>query len=211
MIALAILLSLGTWQLQRLAWKRDLLARIASAKASAPVALSAATQAGGGDLEWTRISVECGPARQPSFIRRSLSEGQIVWRAMTACGVGQDWLWIDRGIVKVATGELTAPAYDIPPPRRVTGVVRSLSDLTTGAPSPAIPGEGLGARYAIAVDAEQPQPAGVTPAPTPAQISNNHLGYAITWYGLAAALAGVYAAHLISARRRRAAPPPSPS
>ena len=34
------------------------------------------------------------------------------------------------------------------------------------------------------------------PSPVPAEISNRHLEYALTWFGLAAALAGVYAARL---------------
>jgi surfeit locus 1 family protein len=36
--------------------------------------------------------------------------------------------------------------------------------------------------------------------PIPADLPNNHLQYAITWFGLAAALAGVYVATLF--RRR---------
>jgi surfeit locus 1 family protein len=32
------------------------------------------------------------------------------------------------------------------------------------------------------------------PAPLPTRIPNNHLGYALTWFGLAAALLGVYGA-----------------
>jgi surfeit locus 1 family protein len=51
---------------------------------------------------------------------------------------------------------------------------------------------------------EQPAPAppGPTPAPVPADIPNRHLEYALTWFGLAAALVGVYVAMLL--RRRRA-------
>jgi surfeit locus 1 family protein len=39
------------------------------------------------------------------------------------------------------------------------------------------------------------------PAPVPPDIPNRHLEYALTWFGLAAALIGVYAAMLL--RRRR--------
>ncbi|HET6972007.1 MAG TPA: SURF1 family cytochrome oxidase biogenesis protein, partial [Phenylobacterium sp.] len=45
-----------------------------------------------------------------------------------------------------------------------------------------------------------PELPALVPAPIPADIPNNHLQYAITWYGLAAALLGVYAALLF--RRR---------
>jgi surfeit locus 1 family protein len=39
-------------------------------------------------------------------------------------------------------------------------------------------------------------------APLPSDIPNNHLQYAITWFGLALALAGVYAASLWRKRPR---------
>ena len=38
-------------------------------------------------------------------------------------------------------------------------------------------------------------------AQTLIDIPNNHLGYALTWYGLAAALAGVFVAYASSRRR----------
>ena len=41
----------------------------------------------------------------------------------------------------------------------------------------------------------------LAPAPVPADIPNRHLEYALTWYGLAAALAGVYAAMLLKRRK----------
>ena len=50
---------------------------------------------------------------------------------------------------------------------------------------------------------ERPAPSGGDPVPSaaPKTLSNNHLGYALTWYGLAAALAGVYIAFLRRKRR----------
>ena len=41
----------------------------------------------------------------------------------------------------------------------------------------------------------------LVPAPLPAEITNRHLEYALTWFGLAAALAGVYAALLFKRLR----------
>ena len=43
----------------------------------------------------------------------------------------------------------------------------------------------------------------LSPVPVPADIPNNHFTYALTWFGLAAGLAGVYLAMLF---RRRAVP-----
>ena len=53
----------------------------------------------------------------------------------------------------------------------------------------------------MAETATNPDWKGLIPAPIPADIPNRHLEYALTWYGLAAALLGVYAAMLF---RRRA-------
>ena len=59
LIALAILISLGTWQVERLHWKEGLLADIASRRTSAPVELSAieAMHAGGTDIEYRPVTV----------------------------------------------------------------------------------------------------------------------------------------------------------
>ena len=45
------------------------------------------------------------------------------------------------------------------------------------------------------IDQEAPVPAGGLPRPGPlaVQLRNDHLGYALTWFGLAAALAAVFA------------------
>jgi surfeit locus 1 family protein len=53
----------------------------------------------------------------------------------------------------------------------------------------------------LMVETPAPAGAGPIPAPIPADIPNRHLEYALTWFGLAAALIGVYAAMLL--RRRR--------
>src|SRR5439155_17110525 len=46
-----------------------------------------------------------------------------------------------------------------------------------------------------------PELAALAPAPLPAEIPNRHLEYALTWFGLAAALVGVYAAMLFKRRK----------
>lgn len=58
LIALAILISLGTWQLQRLHWKQGLLADIAARQLAAPVPLAdiEAMAAAGGDIEYRKVT-----------------------------------------------------------------------------------------------------------------------------------------------------------
>ena len=50
--------------------------------------------------------------------------------------------------------------------------------------------------FLLAETSSNPDWAALKPAPLPAEIPNNHLQYVLTWFGLAAALAGVYAAAL---------------
>ena len=50
--------------------------------------------------------------------------------------------------------------------------------------------------FLMAETATNPEWKALIPAPLPADIPNRHLEYALTWFGLAAALVGVYAAML---------------
>jgi cytochrome oxidase assembly protein ShyY1 len=56
------------------------------------------------------------------------------------------------------------------------------------------------------IDQESPVPPGGLPLPAKLEVHlpDNHLQYAITWFGLALALAGVYVAWLVGQFRRRA-------
>ncbi len=62
-----------------------------------------------------------------------------------------------------------------------------------------------GAVAPFLVDMEAPQPPGGLPRPgrLVVKLPDNHLQYAITWFGLAGGLAGVYLAWLIARRRAR--------
>jgi surfeit locus 1 family protein len=55
--------------------------------------------------------------------------------------------------------------------------------------------------FLMAETATNPEFPALLPSPLPAEISNRHLEYALTWFGLAASLAGVYVAVLW--RRRK--------
>jgi surfeit locus 1 family protein len=64
--------------------------------------------------------------------------------------------------------------------------------------------KGLGAVAPFFVEMEAPVPPGGLPRPGQIVVNlpDNHLQYAITWYGLAAALAGVFVAFAFGSRRR---------
>ena len=64
------------------------------------------------------------------------------------------------------------------------------------------------ARTLYALTSSNPEWLALKPSDPPAAFSNNHLGYAITWFGLALALLGVYVALL---RRKPGGPEKSSS
>ena len=55
--------------------------------------------------------------------------------------------------------------------------------------------------FLMAETSTNPDWKALVPAPIPADIPNRHLEYALTWYGLAGALLGVYAAMLLGRRK----------
>jgi len=209
-VAFIILCILGGWQLQRLAWKQDLLARIETLKTApaVPVGPVLAAAAQGKDVTWTRVEVECGPARPGRNAGLPLvygvRGGDIVWRASAVCELGDgpnDTLLVDLGVIDALTGQPAPKPQTFAAPARVTGVLIAFKQLG-GDERQHIIETAMGERpalYVLMAETVTPAVTGVSPAPLPAEITNRHLEYALTWFGLAVTLLVIYAAML---RRR---------
>jgi surfeit locus 1 family protein len=198
---LAILLALGTWQARRLAWKTEILARIEAAEArpAAPLGPAPALFA---RVEATGRFDHAREALVGLEVRGTTLGARLVTPLLRA---GADPLLVDRGWVPIERSEpVDHPEAEV----RVTGWVRPAEPAgvfsAAGDPAgrrfysfdPAAIGAALGlpgvAPFLLVAIGESrglPDPARAVPRP-----SNNHLGYAITWYGLAAALVGVFLA-----------------
>lgn len=230
LIALAVLVGLGAWQLQRLAWKERLLARIAALEGAParPLADVLARARNGEDVSYTRVSVICAPlpGPPPMAFRYALRDGQVGWRLLTPCplrGGPNDAILLDRGLVTRMGGLMAPVPARFPDPGAVVGVLREPGRRSWLSP-PAPPGTdglivvqsldgavvahllgGLSSRspapYILAVESESPAPPGLLPAALPRDIPNNHLVYAVTWFGLAGVLAWVYGAMLLGRMR----------
>lgn len=222
-IALVILLVLGTWQLQRLHWKEGLLARIAALQAAPaqPLGPVLARIAQGGDADFTRVKVSCpGIATAPFVELYSVRDGDPGSRLISACRLADGGRYrtvlVDRGFV-IDTATERPPVSDVgAAPLEVVGVLRVPEHGNSFTP-PNTPARWYtrdAASMAAALKAPDPAPLflmaetptnpewkALTPAPIPAEIANRHLEYALTWYGLAAALLGVYAAMLFKGRK----------
>ncbi len=220
LVCLAILIGLGVWQLQRLKWKEGVLARVAALQ-SAPARPLGEILKGGGDFDFVRVSLDCPDLERRPLLRLfGVRDGIAGYRLITACPIaaaGYSSILVDRGFTSFdqAVAAMQPGRAVLPGP--VTGVLRKGDK-----PTFVTPGNRLGENlwYSRDVQAmarqlhapapapiylmiERPAPAagGPVPAPIPPDIPNRHLEYALTWFGLAAALIGVYAAMLL--RRRR--------
>jgi surfeit locus 1 family protein len=221
-IAFLILIALGTWQVQRLHWKEGVLARIAALQAAPAQPLSTVLdrRASGAEVDFTRVSATCpGLSAAPFLELYAIKDGQAGSRLISACpaaGSRYGSILVDRGFVPdtVSARPPANPADQTPV--ALTGVLRKpdkpnwfspkntpkrwfTRDITAMAaalhvtnPAPV---------FLFAEASTNPQFKGLIPAPLPADIPNNHLQYALTWYGLAAALLGVYAAMLLKRRK----------
>lgn len=202
-VAFAILCGLGAWQIQRLHWKEGVLARIEALKTAPalPLVQVLTAKARPEDLAWTRVSVDCGDvAGAPLPLVYGVRDGDVVWRAQAPCAVlagPYNLILVDRGVVPALTGQVAPSPRAFEPPRRVVGVLTPISQLggDRGKALAAFAGR-KPAPLVLMAETETPPPAGITPTPLPAEISNRHLEYALTWFGLAVTLLFIYAAML---------------
>ncbi|HEY8382985.1 MAG TPA: SURF1 family protein [Microvirga sp.] len=218
LMALAVLLGLGTWQLQRRDWKENLIAQIETRSKAEPGAIlppdSWATWEAERD-EFRRVRLTGTFLHEHETPVHGLSPGQ---RGMPVQGFylitplrieGGAVVMVNRGFVPTEGRDpATRPGSQPAGPATVTGLVRAPESRTwftpedsprenrwfTRDPQAIAAAKGLEAAP-FYVAAEAPLvPGGPRNAAAPTSIPNNHLQYAITWYGIALTLIGVFAA-----------------
>jgi len=196
-VVFAVCVSLGVWQLRRADWKVRELARIEALKhaPATPLAPLFARMLKGEDLIFTRVVTNCepGPAT-PAGFRLVSDNGEWIARTLSPCHLPDrpyEGIVVDRGFLDVSRGSPNPPAANLPMPRQVVGVLY---------PRVEPPALGLThpAPYVLVAERETPPAAGVTPTPYPDAGDNlQYVGaYWLTWFGLAGAVACVYAAML---------------
>jgi len=218
-IGLAILIGLGLWQVKRLAWKEALLVRIAALQTAPPRPLTPLLDqmAAGADLDFARVVVDCPGLGSAPFVQLySVREAGAGVRLISACKVASGHygaILVDRGFLP--DGAAARPAVDpaAQAPVRMIGVLRRPEPANFVTPKNDLAGDHWYSRDAAAMAralkaptpapmflmaevSSNPELRALNPAPLPADIPNRHLEYAVTWFGLAAALACVYAASL---------------
>lgn len=226
--AFAVLIGLGTWQVKRLHWKEALIATIEARVAAAPRPLAEieALAAREGDVDYWPVSLS-GTFRHEGerhfFATHKGHSGYFVHTPL-ALADGRLVL-VNRGFVPFERKDpATRMTGQVSGPQQIAGLARNPVAEKPNALMPdndpaknvfywkdleamaATSGVGaVGDYLPFFVDADNaPNPGGLpVGGVTIVSMPNSHLQYAVTWYGLAAALAGVVGAWLW--RRRRAA------
>jgi surfeit locus 1 family protein len=204
---IAVLVSLGVWQVHRLAWKRDLIERVEQRVHADPVAAP-------GRGQWPNVNRTNSEYLRVAVTGRYLNDRETRVQAVTERGGG---FWVLTPFVTDAGYTVLINRGFVPPPQkdpatrapgqiegetRVIGLLRLTEQgggyLRANEPATdrwfsrdvaAIAAKrGIGDVAPYFIDAEALEPA-IPDAPigglTVIAFSNNHLQYALTWFGLA--------------------------
>ena len=220
LLAFVILIGLGTWQIQRKAWKEGLIATLNAQLAASPIALPQAAS-------WPRLDRQADEYRRATFPAAfDNSKEALVFAAPSTFrpDVSGPGFWVftparlaDGTIVMVNRGFVPDGRQDAAsrPQGQTTGPVEIVGSMRwpethhwfTPADEPAknlwfsadpqamAAAKGLGAVAPFYIEQESPVPPGGLPQPGKLMVTlpDNHLQYALTWYGLALVLVIMFA------------------
>lgn len=209
LVGCAILIGLGTWQLQRLAWKNAVLAQISARLTDAPVPLPEAPDPVADKYLPVSISGRfSGPEIDVLASRKEVGAG---YRVIAAFQTDEGrMILVDRGFLPEDQRARPRTATTA----RIVGTLHWPQETDGFTPPPDAAREIWFARDVPAMAAKlQTEPVlvvareatgdGITPLPVDTQgIPNNHLNYAVTWFSLAAVWAGMTLLLLWRIRRR---------
>ena len=191
----AVLIWLGVWQVQRLAWKEAILADIDNRLAQAPTPLDLTMTET--DDEYRRVSLSGTPTGEEHNVLTSGTAAGTGYRVISKVTLddGTD-VMVDQGLLPLETKDAPPPTDTI----EVTGTILWPDDKHGSTPDPDLPKNIWFARnvpdmsghldtapiMVIASETTPPDPR-VTPLPvTTSNIKNDHFEYAVTWFLLAA-------------------------
>ena len=226
--AIAMLIALGTWQLERRNWKEALIAELDRKLAAPPVELPPPER-------WPQLDAAADEFRRVTFAAafipgqealvyssgsslRPDATGPGYWVLSPARLPGGRLVMVNRGFVPEGRQDPKTRAAGEP-----SGIIEIIGSLrwpeVRGAftpsdqpdknlwfardPAAIAAAKGWGAIAPFYIDQEAPPAPGGLPkvGPLKPSLPNNHLQYAVTWYGLALVFA-VSALFLVHARRR---------
>lgn len=211
--ALVLLLVLGTWQVQRLFWKLDLIESVEQGLQAPPVALPAGTDIDAAAWNYRRVSVRGRFDHSREFHLLAHSErGNFGYHVITALkrSDAPGWVLVSRGWVPAERKEVpTRQDGQVDGEVTITGIARAPwgkgpfvpdNDLQRnlwyyGDAAGMLAAAGITDAPALFVDADASitVPGGWPRAGhTRVTFPNNHLAYAFTWYSGAVVLLVIY-------------------
>ncbi|MFK7763225.1 MAG: SURF1 family protein [Roseobacter sp.] len=192
----AILVSLGVWQVQRLAWKKALIADIEMRIAATPVPLPTTPDL----VTDAYLPVEVTGVVGPSYLQILVSKKGVGagYRIIRPMNQADGRILIDMGFV--TTQDANGLKFAEGPPLTITGNLQWPDEIDQFTPEPdtdnniwfardvSAMAEALETQPILVVRRDLPQTGGpVSPMPVDTSaIPNNHLQYAVTWFSLAA-------------------------
>ena len=224
LIVCAILLALGIWQIERLAWKEALIAAVSERLTAPPVAAPA-------PASWPQLDLAALEYQPVIVSGKFLNAGEVHvvytltapkgkaggvgYLVMTPLRTDAGWIvYVNRGFVpRAQKNPETRAEGQIEKEATVTGLLRRPADRSWFMPADAIatnewfsrdpalyaanaalPSSDV-APYIVDAVFDPALPGGLPQGgETIVDFPNNHLGYAITWFGLALCCAGVFIA-----------------
>jgi len=214
--ALAGLIGLGVWQLERLAWKDALLARLTARVGAEPISLAAVERQwqADGDVEYLHALARGRFHHERERYLYAPQPTGLGWYVYTLLEISPGRiLWVNRGWVddahkpprRRALGQVAGdtevrglvrrplPPGMFTPANDVAGNLWYWPDLAQMTTSAFGPEAADSLPFRLEVD-QQPLPPGGLPrgGVTRLDLPNRHLEYALTWFALALALIAVY-------------------
>jgi surfeit locus 1 family protein len=210
---------LGSWQMQRLTWKLNLIATVNSHMSAAPLTLDAITAMTPDEAQYRKVTLHGRFDHAHEAYVFATDKGTPDYHVLTPF-ITDDGrtLMVDRGeIPKDRLNPASRAAGNPPGETLVTGVWRTPDAPGSFTPAPDIAHRTWYARdlagiaaadhlrlaAPVVVEADaSPNPGGFPAGgQTVVSFRNQHLSYAVTWFGLAACLLGVWLAYHISRGR----------
>jgi surfeit locus 1 family protein len=205
-LGVGVLCMLGTWQLQRLDWKQDLIAQ--SALPAVTISDSAALN---DDLHFRRVLVSGSYVPEAQLlVEPVIGTGHVYSAFELPDGV---MIWVNRGVIA------TSDYHNAPLP--VPAGTQNLTGLLSRTPEPSMfkPPNDPQAKIFYSVNTaemsqahdladsaefilylEEIDEAALTPFQP--ELRNNHLQYAIFWFGMAVIMIVIYALRFHAPQRR---------
>ena len=189
----AVLLSLGIWQVQRLSWKTEIVDRIETRLAAEPVPVPEDAEPAAD--RYLRVRADGTVGERELHVYTSAPPHGVGYRVIAPLTLDDGrQILLDRGFVPIDQKDAPRHAGQI----TVEGTLAwpRETDSFTSAPDReenvwfardvALMADALGTEPVMLVTARSDDIAGPMPLPVSPAIRNAHLEYAITWFSLAA-------------------------